>query len=386
MKFRYKNSYLSYVIFYFGYYLAFAAYSAVLSVYLTSIGLPDREMSLILSAAGIFSFFVAPFTGYLNDRAKNPKAVTALLLVAIAALGLVFSLCRELLPLFLLNGVIMSFINSVTPVCERIAGDSCYRYGVLRVWGTFGYAAGAQGAGLAIELLPGPALFVLVAASCGMCLLGLAGVEMRSGLKSPKEEGEKPCLSALRESPQFFLFLGAAFLFSGCSGVNMNYCTVLLGTLGVPTGVVGTVLFFSTLVEIPLILFSNKFMDRISGKTLTALCFVLAIIQYTIYGVAPWAWAVVATMVMVKAVASTLYMMLSLKMVRSLVPAGLTTTGLSVVASVNNLAAIILQNVSGWLVSVSSIPTLYLCMAGLCVLGLALTGFLKVENGEKVFG
>lgn len=52
----------------------------------------------------------------------------------------------------------MAFINSITPVCERVAGSGKYRYGVLRVWGTLGYAAGAQGAGLVLEWLP-PAPF-----------------------------------------------------------------------------------------------------------------------------------------------------------------------------------------------------------------------------------
>lgn len=381
---RYKNSYFAYIFLYFGYYLCFSSFSSVLSVYLTDIGMSDQEMSLILSAAGIFSFFVTPLSGYVNDRAKNPKAVTAVMLASIGGLGLVFSLCRGLWPLFVLNGIIMSFVNSVTPICERIAGEGRYRYGVLRIWGTFGYAAGAQGAGLAIEKLPGPALFVLAACACALCLIGLAGVEVRP-LAAKKPEAEKPKLSALLESPQFFLFLGVAFLFYGCSAVNMNYCPVLLANMGVPTGAVGTVLFFSTLVEIPLILFSHKFMDRLSGKLLMGTAFVLAVLQYLVYGLSPWPWAVVGVMVGIKAIASTLYMMISLKMVRSLVPQGLTTTGLSVVAAVNNLATILMQNLAGFVVSRSSIPALYLCLAALCGAGLVLTAFLKVRNDKKVF-
>ncbi len=93
---RYRDSYISYIFLYTGYYLAFASYSSVLSVYLSGIGMTDREMSLILSAAGIFSFFIAPVTGYLNDRARNPKAVPAALLVSVGGLGLVFSACRGL--------------------------------------------------------------------------------------------------------------------------------------------------------------------------------------------------------------------------------------------------------------------------------------------------
>lgn len=372
---------------YVGFYLAFAAYSAVLSVYLTGIGKSDQEMSLILSAAGIFSFAVGPALGYINDRARNQKKVVAALLVSAAALGMVFAWMNGLGVLFVLNGLIMSAYNSLSSVCERLAGESRFRYGVLRVWGTFGYAAGVQGAGLAIELLPGYALFLLAAAACGICLLGTLGVELRP-VRAGDQDGpkEKPRLSALLENPQFFLFLVVAFIFYGCCGVNMNYSPVLLKGMGIPTGTVGTVLSVSTVVEIPLFLLSHKFMDKFSGKPLMAVCFALAIGQYLVYGLSPWAGLVVAVVVLFKAVTSTLYMMLSLKIVRCLVPEGLTTTGLAVVGAVNNLAGIVMQNLCGWMVGAAGIGRMYLFMAGFCGVGMVLNLFLKVENKEKVFG
>ncbi len=382
---KYKNSYLSYIFLYAGFYLAFAAYSAVLSVYLTGIGKNDREMSLILSSAGLFSLGLVPVLGYIADRAKNQKLVAAVLLISAAALGWVFSAVNGLGILFALNGLIMAAMNGLSSICERLAGDSRFRYGVLRVWGTLGFAAGVQGAGLAIELLPGYALFLLVAAACGLSLLGLLGVELRPAVKGAEDSAEKPKFSALLENHQFFLFLLAAFIFSGCSGVNMNYSPVLLSGLGLPTGMVGTVLSIGTMVEIPLFLFSNKFMDRLSGKVLTALVFVLAIVQFSVYGLSKSAWLVMAVVVLLKAVTSTLYMMLTLKMVRCLVPAGLTTTGLAVVGAVNSLAGMVMQNVCGWLAGEWGIGSMYLFMAGCCVVGLIITMFLRVRNTETVF-
>lgn len=384
---KYRNSYLSYVLLYTGFFLAFAAYSAVLSVYLTGIGKSDQEMSLILSAAGVFSFVTGPVLGYINDRAKNQKLTAAVLLVLAAGLVMAFAAVDGLWALFALNGLAMSAFNSLSSVCERLAGDSRFRYGVLRVWGTFGYAAGVQGAGLAIELLPGYAMFLMSAAACGLCMLGLLGVELRPERPSGGEETvEKPRLSALLGNGQFFLFLVTAFIFYGCYGVNMNYSPVLLGGLGIPAGTVGTVLSVSTVVEIPLFLLSHRFMDRFSGKTLMGVCFVLAIGQYLVYGLSGSAGLVVAVIVMLKAVTSTLYMMLSLKMVRCLVPGGLTTTGLAVVGAVNNLAGIVMQNLCGWMAGAWGIGGMYLFMAAFCGGGLGLAMLLRVKNTEKVFG
>lgn len=384
---RYKNSYLSYVIFYVGYYAVFSLFGSVLSVYLSGLGLGDREASLVLSAGGVFSLAVTPISGWLHDRSKSQKRVLTVTLCLTALLAMAFSACRSVGLLFLLGGMVNALVNSVTPVCERVAGSSKYRYGLLRVWGTIGYAAGAQAAGLAVEHLPGWAPFALTAASCGICLFGLWGAGVGSApAKGSVPTGEKPRLGELGKNPQFFLFLGLGFLFAGCSGVNNNFSPLLLSRLGVPAGAVGTVLFFSTLTEIPMILFSHKFMDRLSGKVLTGACFVLAAGQYLVYGLAGSAGVVVTVMVLVKAVASTLYMMLSLKMVRCIVPAGLTTTGLAVVSAVNNLAGILLQNGGGYVSERWGIGRLYLGMAALCGAGLVLTGFLKVRNDEKVFG
>ena len=51
----------------------------------------------------------------------------------------------------------------------------------------------------------------------------------------------------------------------------------------------------------------------------------------------------------------------------------------------NSLAGIVMQNVCGWLAGEWSIGTMYLFMAVCCVVGLAITMFLRVKNTETVF-
>lgn len=386
--FRMKGSYLTYVLIYFFSYFAMASFSAVLSVYLTGIGKTASEMSFIISGASLFSFAMVPLVGYLCDRLKKSRLISGVLLMGMGVMAVVFAVCRQVWALFLLNGLIMSFYNSTMPISERLAASCKYRYGVLRVWGTFGYAAGAQAAGLAIQSLPPIALFAMVCGSALLAAVGFAGAEDPRLPPAEEENREvKPArLAAFLKNPSFLLYLLISFVCAGCSGVNMTYAPMLLNELGVPTGAVGTVLFFSTLVEIPLILFSNKFMDRFSGKTLLAANFCVFIAQYLFYGLAGSAWVVVAAMVLLKAIASTLLMMIILKIVRNLVAPELTTTGLSIVNSINNLGTIVLQNLGGALVDRASVQTLYLYMAAAAAAGLVLSLFLKVKNNEKVFG
>lgn len=387
--FRFKGSYLSYVLIYFFSYFAMASFVSVLSVYLTNIGKSGGEMSFIVSASGIFSFAMLPFTGYLCDRTGKSRFISGALLVAMGAMALIFSQCRQVWALFLLEGLLMACLNSAMPISERLAAATKFRYGVLRVWGTIGYAAGAQAAGLAIQHFPPIVLFALVFLSTVIAAIGFAGAEDPILPAAPEQEREgkrRPPLSSFLKNPQFLLFLLIAFLFYASSGVNFNYAAYLLDTLGVPTGAVGTVLAVGTLVELPIILFSNKFMDRFSGKTLLLLACGMNVVQFLCYGLTRDPLTVVAVMILLKALAATLFMMLILKIVRNLVAPELTTTGISVVNSVTSLGTIIMQNVGGSILDSSNIHVLYLVLAGLTAAAMVLTLFLRVENREKVFG
>ncbi len=88
---RYKGSYFACVMAFVWLYFAMAVFSSVLSVYLTDIGKSASEMSFIVSASGIFSFFVVPLAGYFTDRTQNPKAISSILLLAAGLMGLAFA-------------------------------------------------------------------------------------------------------------------------------------------------------------------------------------------------------------------------------------------------------------------------------------------------------
>lgn len=382
-----RGGYFSYAGVYFFFMFCMAVFSSVLSVYLTGIGKTQTEASFIASSSGLFAILVSPLVGYVNDRAKKPKRLSGIMLLGAGAFGLIFSQCRSVWALFLLNGLVMSCINSVMPVCERMAGACPYRYGTVRIWGTLGYAVGAQVAGLGIQSLPPILLFGFLGLSAILAILCLLGVDSSSLSPEKKDSstGEKPKLSSLLMNPRFLLFLLIAFSFLGASGANMTFMPLLLTQLGASPGSVGTVLFFSTLVELPLILFSHKFMDRFSGKTLMQISLGILALQFICYGLSRSLFFTVGVAILLKAVASTMFVMINLKMTRILLPPEFTTTGLGVVSSVTNLATILVQNLGGLLVRFMDIPALYLCLTAFPALGLILTLFLKVENRESVF-
>lgn len=383
-KFAYRGSYLAYVITYFFFYCSMGVFTSVLSMYLTGIGKSKAEMSFIVSASSLFGILMIPVVGYLNDRFRKPKRIISVMLVVVAVLSVLFAMFRNTFLLYLLNGLIMGIISSISPISERIAGAGRYRYGTVRIWGTFGYAAAAQLACIIMEVTTPQLIFFLISASAVIAIVGFYGTEDIPFEPDTEQNTAQRQLSFLR-SPMFILFVVIGFIFSGSSNLNMTYSPILLQELGVPTSAVGTVLFFSTVIELPIILFSNKFMDRFSGKLLTAVDFVIMFVQYLLYSFAPNAAVAIVTVLLMRAIGATLFMMIILKIIRGIVRENSVSTAMGVLNATNALSAILMQNLGGHLVEATSIRTMYLLLAGLSVIGFVLCLFLRVENTKSVF-
>ena len=381
----FRGSYPAYALTYFFFYWSLGVFTSVLSMYLTGIGKSKAEMSFIMSASSLFGVVLIPIVGYINDKLRKPRLICTVMMACVAVFGILFALVRETMLLFLLNGCIMGFISSLSPVSERMATSTKYRYGTIRIWGTFGYAAAVQVACAMMEFTSPQLIFVSVSVSAVLAIVGFLGTDDISFTDTEAAKAAAGKQFSFLCAPMYILFVIIGFIFSGCSNLNMTYSPILLQELGMPTGAVGTVLFFSTIVELPVILFSYKFMDRFSGRTLMLLAFAIMVAQFLLYATAPNAFVAVVTMLVLRAIGSTLFGMILLKIVRGVVQVRSVSTALGVISATDAMSAILMQNLGGILVENTSIRILYFAMAGLMMLGMILTLFLRAEHGKGVF-
>lgn len=306
----FRGSYPAYALTYFFFYWSLGVFTSVLSMYLTGIGKSKAEMSFIMSASSLFGVVLIPIVGYINDKLRKPRLICTVMMACVAVFGILFALVRETMLLFLLNGCIMGFISSLSPVSERMATSTKYRYGTIRIWGTFGYAAAVQVACAMMEFTSPQLIFVSVSVSAVLAIVGFLGTDDISFTDTEAAKAAAGKQFSFLCAPMYILFVIIGFVFSGCSNLNMTYSPILLQELGMPTGAVGTVLFFSTIVELPVILFSYKFMDRFSGRTLMLLAFAIMVAQFLLYATAPNAFVAVVTMLVLRAIGSTLFGMI----------------------------------------------------------------------------
>lgn len=336
----FRGSYPAYALTYFFFYWSLGVFTSVLSMYLTGIGKSKAEMSFIMSASSLFGVVLIPIVGYINDKLRKPRLICTVMMACVAVFGILFALVRETMLLFLLNGCIMGFISSLSPVSERMATSTKYRYGTIRIWGTFGYAAAVQVACAMMEFTSPQLIFVSVSVSAVLAIVGFLGTDDISFTDTEAAKAAAGKQFSFLCAPMYLLFVIIGFIFSGCSNLNMTYSPILLQELGMPTGAVGTVLFFSTIVELPVILFSYKFMDRFSGRTLMLLAFAIMVAQFLLYATAPNAFVAVVTMLVLRAVGSTLFGMILLKIVRGVVQVRSVSTALGVISATDAMSAI----------------------------------------------
>lgn len=389
-KFQYRGSYFSYAITYFSYFFAMGTIVNMLSIYLTDgLGKTDQEMSFIVSASSLFGIITNPVIGYLNDKFRKPKILAASLLSCAAVFALVFTVCRNTFVLYLLNGLIMGSISAVSPISERVASSGKYRYGQIRIWGTIGFAAAPQVAGVIMEIAAAYWMFIAAAVSLVigavsyLLLTGISFEMAKDEEKAPEEKAGNRL--AFLKMPMFVLFACIAMIYAGVAALNNAYCPILLQSLGLSTSTVGTVISISVLVELPIVLFSNHYMDRFSSKTLAAASLGMMLLQFLFYSFCKNVIVVLIAMVLLKAVCGTLFMMVQLKVIRGVVGEDSVSTAQGGLNSANSLATIVIQNAGGWLAGAFGIQSLYFGLSALTALALVLCMFLKVKNTEKFF-
>lgn len=381
----YKNSYLSYFLMYNFYYLSWALFSALISVYLMDRGFKASDVSLVVSASFLTSMITQPIIGKWNDE-FDIKKVNAILFVIVAIGGIVFMVSNSLFMIAVSYSVVLMMINGVNPVMEKIATASPYQYGKIRIWGTIGYALGSQFAGILYDLVAPQAIFIVFVLTMILCIIGLVGTEPDIKKEAAKEN-EKVKTMTLFKNKKFVYYLAICAIFYGITNMSNTFVPSMLTDKGLDVDVTSTILSIAVFCEAPLVLFSNRFMDKIANKTLLIISISMVCLQCAVYGFnLPLIFIVLITF-LAKHPSGMLYIMINLKVINTLIDENQQITALALVATLKNLVAIIFQNVAGNILDVTTYSNLYLICFGWMLVALILVIFFKISSGndKKLF-
>lgn len=377
---KYKNSYFSYFLMYNFYYLSWALFSALISVYLMDKGFKASEVSFVVSTSFLTSMITQPLIGSWNDRYDLKKVDT--ILFVLASIGaIVFMLSNSLIMMTISYSLVLMMLNGTNPVMEKIATASPYKYGRIRIWGTIGYALGSQFAGLLYDKISPESIFIAFVMTMILCIIGLLGTVPYLELHN-SENNEKIKTESLFKNKKYIYYLCICALFYGVTNVGNTFIPSMLTDKGLDISVTSTILAIAVFCEAPLVLFSYRFMDKIPNKTLLLISLTMVCLQCAVYAFdLPMLLIIIATL-LTKHPAAMLYIMINLKVINTLINEKQQIIALAFVATLKNLVTIIFQNIAGYILDVSSYSHLYLICFGCMLVGLILVIFFKINSGN----
>lgn len=381
---RYKNSYLSYFLMYNFYYLSWAVFSALISVYLLDKDFKASEVSLVVSTSFLTSMIFQPVIGMFSDR-YDVKKVNFVLFTLAGIGGLAFMFASSLITITIGYSFVLTLINGTNPVMEKIVSSSPYQYGKIRIWGTIGYATGSWLAGMIYQLISPSAIFICFIITMILCIIGLLGTQTPSELGQNNEEKTKT--STLFHNYKYLYYLIIAAIFQGITNMANTYIPAMFQNDGLKVSLVSTILSFAVLCEAPLVLFSHKFMDKLTNKRLLIIAYSMITIQFLCYALNVWLPLKVIITLITKHPSGMLFIMINLKIVSTLVPKEHQITALAFVQTLRNLSSIIFQNIAGQILDISSYQILFALSLIIIVVGFVLVILFKVPSGkdQKLF-
>ena len=381
---RYKNSYLCYFLMYNFYYLSWAIFSALISIYLLDKGFKASEVSLVVSTSFLTSMIFQPVIGMFSDR-YDVKKVNFVLFTLAGIGGLAFMFASSLITITIGYSFVLTLINGTNPVMEKIASSSPYQYGKIRIWGTIGYATGSWLAGMIYQLISPSAIFICFIITMILCIIGLLGTQTPSELGQNNEEKTKT--STLFHNYKYLYYLIITAIFQGITNMANTYIPAMFQNDGLKVSLVSTILSFAVLCEAPLVLFSHKFMDKLTNKRLLIIAYSMITIQFLCYALNVWLPLKVIITLITKHPSGMLFIMINLKIVSTLVPKEHQITALAFVQTLRNLSSIIFQNIAGQILDISSYQILFALSLIVIVVGFVLVILFKVPSGkdQKLF-
>lgn len=386
---KFQNSYFAYFLMYNFYFLAYALFSTLISVYMLDKGYSASQVSLVVSASFFSSMIVQPLMGILNDKIGIKKVtIYSFLLINIAAIF--FMQANNLLLLTVWYSAVLMLVNGVNPVMDVLAARSPYTYGKIRIWGTFGYAMGSQLAGLIYKFISPQAIFIVFIGMMCVSILGVFGIEPKhnQGSKKATQMKNDSSIGKIFKNKTYLFYLLIVALYSGVGNTGHTYIPSMLEHSGLSVNMATTVVAISVICESPLIFFSYLFMDKVPIKKLLYIPLGILLLQYVIYGLDLGLTSKILLTLMSKHATGMLLIMVTLKIVANVVDENYLVTAIALVQTARNLGTILIQNIAGDIIDKSGYEMMSFFLAGVMVLVLVLAFFLKVPNksNQKLFG
>ena len=130
-----------------------------------------------------------------------------------------------------------------------------------------------------------------------------------------------------------YLIITAAFY---CTmSLNAVYLPALYQSEGVAVTTVTTIMFISTMMEIPVIFFAARFMEKLHNMQLMTVSFSIAFLQFLLYVLIPVPAVQAVVTMLCRSTSTMIYIMINMKVIADIVPPAYQMSALTLVTALS---------------------------------------------------
>jgi PPP family 3-phenylpropionic acid transporter len=283
-------------IFHFTVFLATAASSVYLGIWLSGKGISSGEIGIINAVPVLLLLALNLFVGRIADRASDWKQMIVImaLLAGVASIGLFF--VNDFWGILIVWTLALLPSGSIAPVLDAATMRMSHRngsdFGFIRAWGTVGYMLATALTGLVVAYL-GPNAFVPLFVAV---TLVRAGLSFQLPLfRAPAHEVTVAAATqagSLRDVMKLWFILPIlAFALVNCTHAILSaFVGLVWNEQGVSPGVIGLLVTVMAAAEATTMFFWRRVGKRVSARWMILASALVTILRWSLMALTPPVW------------------------------------------------------------------------------------------------
>lgn len=273
--------------FYFIYYFFVGAFVPYWGLYLQSEQFSAADIGILMSLFQISRIFAPNFWGWLADHTgKRAQWIKLTAFLGLCGFTAVFW-AHGFFWLFFVMAALSLFTSSTLPLAESLTlahlATTNGHYSRIRMWGSLGFIVAAVVLGFMIDIA-GIASMLWFLLIVQMTLFVLSYT-----LPEPKVEAHAhdhfSIWQVIRQPNVIALLVGCSLMVTA-HGVLYNFYSIYLNEHGYSKGMIGLLWAVGVICEIAIFMLMPKIMARLSLKAILLISLTLAVIRFSLIGVA----------------------------------------------------------------------------------------------------
>jgi MFS transporter, PPP family, 3-phenylpropionic acid transporter len=273
--------------FYFVYYFFVGVFVPYWALYLQSEHFSPVEIGILMSIFQISRIFAPNFWGWLADHTAK-RTVWIRLNTVLGVLGFIAVFWAEgFWSMLLVMGALSLFTSSTMPLSESLTlahlADTKGHYSRIRMWGSVGFIVASVLLGYLIDFSGiSSLLWAILVVQVTLFLLTFTLTEVNV---APHHTDHFSVWNILRNPAVVALLIGCALMVSA-HGVLYNFYSIYLSAHGYSKGMIGWLWSLGVICEIVVFMLMPIIMRRFSLKAIILASLALAVIRFTMIGLA----------------------------------------------------------------------------------------------------